>query len=87
MGLVSKNQANTKAIFKHLCDQMDKLNSKVISVEEAKAQANMAKQANNLLKYELDKAVAIAKYGEDINEMSLIGSTLLYLPKRSRYSR
>lgn len=41
---------------------MDKLNAKVINVEEAKAQANLAKQANNLLKYELDKAVARCKF-------------------------
>lgn len=67
MGLVSKNEANTKNIFAHLCDQMDKLNAKVISVEEAKAQANLSKQANNLLKYELDKAVAIAKFGDKID--------------------
>jgi len=66
MSLVSKNQANTKKIFEHLCDQMDKLNAKVISVEEAKAQANLSKQANNLLKYELDKAVAKAKFGEEL---------------------
>jgi hypothetical protein len=67
MALISKNKANTKSIFEHLCDQMDKLNSKVISVEEAKAQANMAKQANNILKYELDKAVAKAKFGDDLD--------------------
>ena len=67
MGLTSKNEANTKNIFAHLCDQMDKLNAKVISVEEAKAQANLSKQANNLLKYELDKAVAIAKFGDKID--------------------
>jgi hypothetical protein len=67
MGLISKNEANTKNIFAHLCDQMDKLNAKVISVEEAKAQANLSKQANNLLKYELDKAVAIAKFGDKID--------------------
>jgi hypothetical protein len=66
MSLVSKNKANTQRIFEHLCDQMDKLNSKVISVEEAKAQANLSKQANNLLKYELDKAVAKAKFGEEL---------------------
>ena len=62
MGIVSKTHANSKNIFKHLCDQMDKLNMKVINVEEAKAQANLAKQANNLLKYELDKAIAVCKY-------------------------
>jgi len=54
-------------IFSHLCDQMKKLSSNVISVEEAKAQANLSKQANNLLKYELDRAVAVAKYGEELN--------------------
>lgn len=62
MGLVSKKTANSQNIFKHLCDQMDKLNSKVVSVEEVKAQANLAKQANNLLRYELDKAIALKKY-------------------------
>jgi len=67
MSLVSKKEANTKSIFKHICDQMDKLNSKVISVEEAKAQSNLCKQANNVLKYELDRASAIAKFGDDID--------------------
>lgn len=67
MGLVSKKQSTSKSIFEHLCNQMDKLNSKVISVEEAKAQANLAKQANNITKYELDKAIAKAKFGEEID--------------------
>ena len=65
MGLVSKNKANTAAIFAHLCDQMEKLNAKVIDVEEAKAQSNLAKQANNIIKYEMDVAIAKAKYGDD----------------------
>jgi len=64
MGLVSKQNASTKAIFEHLCDQMAKLNSKVISVEEAKAQSNLAKQANNIKRYELDIALAKSKYGD-----------------------
>ncbi len=62
MSLVSKKSANTKVIFKHLCDQMDKLNMKLVSVEEVKAQANLAKQANNLLNYELNKGIAKAKF-------------------------
>jgi hypothetical protein len=62
MNLQSKKRANSQMIFKHLCDQMEKLNMKVVSVEETKAQANLAKQANNLLRYELDKAVAKAKF-------------------------
>lgn len=60
--MISNKDANTKQIFKHLCDQMNKLSVKAISVEEAKAQANLAKQANNIMKYELDKAVAEKKY-------------------------
>jgi len=66
MGLISKKQASSKSIFIHLCDQMDKLNSNVITVDEAKAQGNLAKQANNILRYELDRAVAKAKFGEDL---------------------
>jgi hypothetical protein len=38
------------------------LKSKVISVEEAKAQANLLKQSNNILRYELDRAIAIQKF-------------------------
>ena len=49
---------NTKIIFNHLFNQMSKLDSKQISVEEAKAQANLAKQANNILNYELNKSIA-----------------------------
>lgn len=62
MSLVSKKSANSKMIFQHLCDQMDKLSIKVVTVEEVKAQANLAKQANNLLRYELDKGIAKAKF-------------------------
>lgn len=65
MALVSKTAASSQNIFKHLCDQMDKLAVKSISVEEAKAQANLAKQANNLLRYELDRASFIAKNGNE----------------------
>ena len=57
-------KTSSKSIFEHLCSQMDKLDNKQISVEEAKAQSNLAKQANNVLKYELDRAIALAKFGE-----------------------
>ncbi len=65
MSIISKNKANTEHIFKHLCDQMDKLNSKVITVDEAKEQANLSKQANNILKYELDRAKFVQKFGDE----------------------
>jgi len=35
---------------------MDKLDNNEIDVEQAKAQSNLVKQANNILKYELDRA-------------------------------
>jgi len=66
MGLISKEKASSKAIFEHLCDQMHKLNKKEISVEEAKAQSNLAKQANNVLRYELDRAIALSKFGDEM---------------------
>ena len=64
MGLISKEKASSKAIFEHLCDQMHKLSAKSISVEEAKAQSNLAKQANNILRYELDRSIAFSKFGD-----------------------
>lgn len=40
----------------------------MIGVEEVKAQANLLKQANNLLRYELDRAVAIQKFEGLVSE-------------------
>ena len=59
-------KANTKELLKHSFNMMMLLKSKDISVEEAKAQANLIKQSNNLLRYELDRAVAYQKF-ENIN--------------------
>lgn len=58
----STKQPTAKELFSHAFDMMMLLKSKAISVEEAKAQANLLKQSNNLLKYELDRAVALCKY-------------------------
>jgi formyltetrahydrofolate synthetase len=41
---------------------MQMLKANEIDIESAKAQANLLKQSNNILKYELDKAIAIAKF-------------------------
>ena len=46
---------NSKSLFHFICIQMEKLDDSSITVEQAKAQANLAKQANNVLKYELDR--------------------------------
>ena len=62
MSLTTKKTANSKELFKHSFNLMQLLNQNAITVEEAKAQANLLKQANNLLKYELDRAIAEKKY-------------------------
>jgi hypothetical protein len=56
----------TKELLKHSFDIMMLLKSKAIDVDEAKAQASLLKQSNNILKYELDRAIAQQKF-ENIN--------------------
>lgn len=58
----STKKVNSKELLRHAFDTMMMLKAKAINTEEAKAQANLLKQSNNLLKYELDRAVAIQKY-------------------------
>lgn len=55
-------EKNSKGVFEFLINQMEKLEQKKIDVETLKEQANAAKQLNNLLKYELERAKAIQKY-------------------------
>ena len=47
---------NSKSLFHFICGQMEKLDKNEIDVQQASAQANLVKQANNILKYELDRA-------------------------------
>ena len=47
---------NNKSLLAFIFGQMEKLDSKEIDIDTAKAQANLAKQANNSLKYELERA-------------------------------
>jgi hypothetical protein len=47
---------NAKSLFHFICNQMEKLDKKEITVQDAQAQANLAKQVNNLLTYELKRA-------------------------------
>jgi hypothetical protein len=63
--MTSAKKVNTKELLKHAFDMMMLLKAKAISVEEAKAQSNLLKQSNNLLRYELDRAIALKKF-EDI---------------------
>jgi len=55
-------KVSSKELLKHTFNMMMLLKQKAISVEEAKAQANLIKQSNNLLKYELDIAIAFQKF-------------------------
>jgi len=45
---------NSKQLLDHLSNTMEKLDKKRITVDEAKAQASLVKQSNNLLRYNLD---------------------------------
>ncbi len=66
----STTKVNTKTLLRHAFDTMKRLNSKLLTVDEAKAQSGLLKQSNNILKYELDKAKAIVKYENiKINEI------------------
>jgi hypothetical protein len=46
---------NNKSLLHFLFDQMEKLDSGAIKIDQAKAQAALAKQANQALKYEMDR--------------------------------
>lgn len=47
---------NNKSLIAFLFDQMDKLDKDEIDVQKAREQSNLAKQVNNAMKYELDRA-------------------------------
>lgn len=55
-------KVNSESLLKHTFNCMMLLKSKAISVEEAKAHANLIKQSNNILRYELDRAIAEQKF-------------------------
>ena len=55
---------NSKSLFAFICGQMDKLDKKEIDVAEAQSQANLARQANNILAYELKRADTMVKLSE-----------------------
>ena len=50
---------NNKSLLHFIFDQMEKLDNGTINVDNAKAQANLAKQANNSLKYEIERATTL----------------------------
>jgi len=48
-------KVNSKSLLAFCFNQMEKLDEGKIGVEQAREQSNLVKQANNLLKYELDR--------------------------------
>ena len=50
---------NSKSLFHFICGQMEKLDNNDITVESAQAQSNLAKQAINILNYEIKRPVFI----------------------------
>ena len=47
---------NNKSLIAFIFDQMEKLDKGEIDVHKAREQANLSKQVNNAMKYELDRA-------------------------------
>lgn len=47
---------NSKSLLSFVFGQMEKLDNDEIDNQKAREQSNLIKQANNLLKYELDRA-------------------------------
>jgi hypothetical protein len=47
---------NNKSVLALLFAQMEKLDKKEITVDEAKGMAELAKQVNNSMKYEIERA-------------------------------
>ena len=65
---------NNKSLLHFIFSQMEKLDKKEIDVNEAKTQALLAKQANNALKYELDRAntqIKLAEHNRDSARIDL----------------
>ena len=69
---------NNKSMIAFLFGQMDKLDNDEIDVLKAREQGNLAKQVNNAMKYELDRAKtrmeltkhnAIYKDGVDLRDI------------------
>ncbi len=52
---------NNKSLLHFIFNQMEKLDKNEIDVQEARAQSDLAKQANNIFKYELDRANTLMK--------------------------
>jgi len=64
-------KANTKQLLIFCLNQMEKLDKGQINTETAREQANLIKQANNLLKHELDRVnteIKLAQHNQAFND-------------------
>lgn len=52
---------NSKSLFHTLCETLEKLDRDEIDVSKASATAKLVGQANNLLNYELKRAMVLSK--------------------------
>jgi hypothetical protein len=59
---------NNKSLLHFIFDQMNKLDKKEITIQEANSQAALMKQANNSLKYELDRAKVLIMLDQNQRE-------------------
>lgn len=67
---------NSKSLFHFVCGQMEKLDKKEITHQEAQAQANLAKQAKCLLDYELKRVQIQIQVEEHIKDFKTSTITL-----------
>lgn len=62
---------NNKTLVDFIFNQMEKLDNNLIDVDKAKAQASLAKQANNSIKYELDRVnteIKVRRHNFELND-------------------
>lgn len=71
---------NNKSLLHFIFDQMEKLDQKQINVNEAKAQSDLAKQANNMMRYEVERSKVLMEldqynriHGTDIDMRNIEG--------------
>jgi hypothetical protein len=55
---------NNKSLIAFLFDQMHKLDNNEIDIHTAREQANLSKQVNNAMKYELDRVKVLMTLAE-----------------------
>lgn len=61
-------KSTNKDVFQTLCNAIDKVESGTMGVDEGKSIAHLAKQANNSLRYEIDRATLLFKLGSEKKE-------------------